>query len=298
MNRLVILVILTTTLVVGGDGTCVGQTNDSTQVDSAFLARQEKQVRFAVFMALIPVLVAFSFIVFVFYRARRESFLRQQETEFRLSLAQLELKALRAQISPHFIFNCLNSIHHYMHEHGAKPAGDFLIKFSQLIRYILESSSSQMIPLAEDLEALRIYLELERLRLHRTFGFHISVELSDNPHEIHIPPMMIQPFVENAIWHGIANTGDEGRIDITLTRKGDILRCVVEDNGRRREASGAGLQHTHVKKTSMGMSLIQDRLTAINRLYNSDATFSMHDRCDDPVPACGTRIELTLPVEY
>src|SRR5687767_9669367 len=100
-------------------------------LSSDIIAAQEQQIRTAVLFALVPVIVAFSFIVFIFHRAKREAFFRQKK-------AELEVKALRAQINPHFIFNCLNSIHHYMHRHSAQLSGDYLLKFSQLMRYVLE----------------------------------------------------------------------------------------------------------------------------------------------------------------
>jgi uncharacterized membrane protein len=134
----------------------------------------EPQVKSLVFFALFPVLIAFSFLIFVFYRSRREAVFREKETELQLQKTEVALKALKAQINPHFIFNCLNSIHHYMYHHPVQEAGNFLLKFSQQIRYVLESSEVKMVPLADEIEANKNYLELEQLRVNHAFRFNFA----------------------------------------------------------------------------------------------------------------------------
>lgn len=277
--------------------TALQQVGPSKADVSAFMEKQDRQLKLTVFLALIPVVVAFSFIVFIFYRARRESFFKQQETEFRLNIAELEMKVLRAQINPHFIFNCLNSIHHYMHQHELVHAGEYLIKFSQLIRYVLETSSSRMIALIDDLEALKIYLELEQLRVQRSFEFQIITHALLDIESICIPPMMIQPFVENSIWHGLNNTGSGGQINITINVNNDLLQCIIEDNGKRDQKKTEPVLTSTIKKTSMGMALIKDRLAVVSKIYDVKAEFRIEDRKNDPTPVEGTRIILLLPYD-
>lgn len=271
------------------------QVNRSTDISSV-IEEQDRQIRFTVLLALIPVVVAFSFIVFIFYRARRESFFKQKEAEFRLKNAELEMKALRTQINPHFIFNCLNSIHHYMHRNDVKEAGEYLVKFSQLIRYVLETSSSRMVSLDEDLEALRIYIELEQLRMQRSFEFEIVNHVSPTA-SINIPPMMMQPFVENSVWHGLNHRESGGKIQININRKGDTIECIIEDNGKRSVLKNQGDLSPTIKKTSMGMALIKERLEVVSHIYKMKAYFKMADRNEDTLPEEGTRITLVLPVE-
>ena len=261
------------------------------------LEKQDQQVRIAVLFSLIPVVVAFSFIVFVFYRAKRESHFKQKEAEFKLNISELEMKALRAQINPHFIFNCLNSIHHYMHHHEALQAGEYLIKFSQLIRYVLETSSSRMVPLDDDLDALKAYVELEQLRLQSSFEFEVDKHDMDALQGIHIPPMMMQPFVENSIWHGLSGKGNGGHIKLSVSRKNDLMQCVIEDNGNRKHENAGTRLNSQIKKTSMGMSLIKDRLAVVSKIYHVNADFKMEDCLNDPIPTEGTRITLVLPFE-
>ncbi len=270
---------------------------DAASVDDTLLERQDRQIRTAILFTLIPVVVAFSFFVFIFYRARREAFFKQQEVEFRLGMSELEMKALRAQMNPHFIFNCLNSIHHCMRGNDVALAGDYLVKFSQLIRYVLESSSFRMIPLSEDLDALRAYLQLEQFRMHHAFQFRIDVASIPDPQSVYVPSMMIQPFVENAIWHGLSQSGPGGFIQVALTPEGnDLLRCVIEDNGRRAKEDITHMM-PGIRKTSMGMTLINERIGAVNRIFKTQAGFTMEDRLQDPDPTPGTRIVLKLPFE-
>jgi LytS/YehU family sensor histidine kinase len=253
---------------------------------------KDEQFSISVLLALSPVMLAFTFVVFVFYRKKREAYFKQAQAELSLKVAEVELKALRSQINPHFIFNCLNSIHHYMHKNNIQLAGGYLVRFSQLIRYALETSSSRMVLLREDLDALRHYMELEKLRLEGTFDFEIVTE--EDQDVIHIPPMMMQPFVENAIWHGLSSRLRGGKVTIRINRDQEMLRCIVEDNGENNKYAEPVSQFS--KKTSLGMSLIRDRLEVISRIYGVDARFTMIDRLVEN-KVCGKQVVLFLPYE-
>lgn len=264
---------------------------------SSMLERQDNQIQRTLFFALIPVVVAFSFIVFIFYRSKREAYYKQKEAELKLNIAEVEMKALRSQMNPHFIFNCLNSIHHYMHRSQGSVAGEYLIKFSQLIRHVLETSSYRMIPLADDLNALTLYMELEQMRTDHSFNFHIKVDTRIDREQIEIPPLLIQPFVENSIWHGLNHRGKGGEIKIHITLDDKMLSCVIEDNGHE-----GGIKETYdlsnaVKKTSRGMALIQDRLEVVNHLYQVKAGYTLTDIVNEKNEKEGKRVVLTLPYE-
>lgn len=261
----------------------------------AVLVDQRDQVRQVLLFAMIPVVAAFSFVVFVIYRSRREAYFKQKEAEMKLSILEVQMKALRAQINPHFIFNCLNSIHHYIHQKDARQAGEYLVRFSQLIRHVLENSTSRTIGLRDDLEALRSYIELEQLRMDHSFEYTIHVDPSVNPEETEIPPMLIQPFVENSIWHGLNRRGAGGKLSIYIQQAGDQLECRIEDNGGG-EAKKDELDISHsVKKTSLGMALIRERLEVVNNLYHSKADFRLEEnKQEDQV--LGRRVVLTLPM--
>jgi LytS/YehU family sensor histidine kinase len=253
---------------------------------------QDAQVQRTVLLALVPVVVAFSFIVFVFYRSRREAFFKQSEAELKLNIAKGELKALRAQINPHFIFNCLNSIHHYMHGSDAARAGDYLIKFSQLIRHVLESSEQRMVSLSDELEANRIYIQLEQLRMNHSFAYEITYDPTLDPERIQVPPMLIQPFVENAIWHGITSGG---KVELFLDTHNDRhLKCILKDNGKPEAIKVEADLSNNIKKTSLGMALMQERFDMLNQLYATEASFMIADRTDG---VSGKQVTLIIPYE-
>jgi LytS/YehU family sensor histidine kinase len=255
---------------------------------------QNEQIQRTLLYALIPVVVAFSFIVFVFYRSRRESFFKNRELDFKLRLAEGELKALRAQMSPHFIFNCLNSIHHYMHADHAH-AGEYLVKFSQLIRHVLETSGQRMVPLIDEIEANRHYMELEQLRLNNSFEFNIHCNLEFQADKLQIPPMIIQPFIENSIWHGINQRGTGGCIDIHFSLFDDRhLKCDIDDNGKDHSTKSDIDLSRVVKKTSLGMLMIQERLGIINSLSGAHSRFEMVPQAEGKE---GKRVSIIIPFE-
>ena len=256
------------------------------------IAQENEMVQQLVLLALVPVVIAFSFIVFVFYRARREAYFQKKETDLKLSIAEGELKALRAQINPHFIFNCLNSIHHYMHSNDVPRAGDYLIKFSKLIRYVLESSALRFVPLADEIDANRIYIQLEQLRMNHTFTFEISCSDQLQPDNLEIPPMLIQPFVENAIWHGVS-TG--GHLELHFAPfKEEHIQCTIKDKGKTSSVREAHDLAGVVKKTSLGMSLMRERFDTLNHVHGTKASFTLTDRTDGVE---GKQVTLIIPFQ-
>lgn len=259
--------------------------------------REDARIQKTLLYALLPVVVAFSFIVFIFYRAKRELFFKQKQVEFKLNISELEMKALRAQISPHFIFNCLNSIHHYMHSNDVPKAGEYLIKFSQLIRHVLETSSSRMIALADDLMALKLYMQLEQMRMNHSFDFEIKVNEDIDAESVQVPPLLIQPFVENSIWHGLNHRGPGGKIRIEITRTNPLLTCVIEDNGYEGGTKEDFDLTYSVKKTSMGMALINERLEVVNQLHDVKAGFKLTEIISNRNIKEGKRVTLVLPYE-
>ncbi len=258
----------------------LGQVAGNTQPD----------VELAILVGLLPVILAFSFIIFVIYRSRRESDFRRRETELKLSKAEGELKALRAQINPHFIFNCLNSIHHFIQSQEPKQAGEYLIKFSQLIRYVLESSAKNWVSLEEELEANKNYLDLEKLRRQEDFLFEFRVEEGISANNCCIPPMLIQPFLENAVWHGV---NAKGTIGLQISRNDAThLRILISDNGAiKAEKSEIDLSRM-VKKSSMGLQLMEDKFKNLNDLRGTHASFEI-----DQEPGVGTKVRLIIPFE-
>jgi LytS/YehU family sensor histidine kinase len=246
-------------------------------------------------LSLIPFVVAFSFIVFVIYRNKREVKFRQEEAELKQLITEMEMKALRAQINPHFIFNSLNSIHRFMDANKLEQAGEYLIKFSNLIRMVLENSIHREVELSDDLFTLRLYIEMEQLRMNHNFDYEIKVDPGIDLYHTLVPPLIIQPFVENSIWHGLNNKPEQGHINITISRRNNELVYTVEDDGVKPKLAEAVLEN-NIKKKSLGMSLTKERLDLLNQTYRkSTAGFTIHDIMDDQNRYKGKRVELWVP---
>src|SRR6185295_6580718 len=142
---------------------------------------------------------------------------------------EVEMKALRAQMNPHFIFNSLHSINKYVMENDRENASAYLSKFSNLMRLILENSREHEVALAEDLHALELYIQLESLRFKNKFKYLIETDPAIDKENTLIPPLLLQPFVENAIIHGIQNK-ESGLIRISVKKENNMIKCAVEDN--------------------------------------------------------------------
>lgn len=250
----------------------------------------QPDINLAILVGLLPVILAFSFIIFVIYRSRREAEVRQKETEMRLSKAEGELKALRAQINPHFIFNCLNSIHHYIQSQEPIQASEYLIKFSKLIRYVLESSAKNWVTLEEELEANELYLQLEQLRTNYSFAYEFSSNQGISPSTTYIPPMLIQPFLENAVWHGLSQ---EGKIILHFERNGGTsLICKISDHGNSTMSKPEYDLSNLVKKSSMGINLMEERFRNLREYLSQDAGYEFTENLTG-----GRTVTLKIPFE-
>jgi len=241
------------------------------------------------------------FIVYWLYRYRVDQVKKKQKlkSEYERKLANVEMSALLAQMNPHFLFNSLNSIDSYIIRNESKKASEYLNNFARLMRLILQNSRSNYISLKDELEALELYIQMESLRFKNKFHYSIAVEGGLDTSSIVIPPMLIQPYVENAIWHGLMHktNGVQGLVKINILKKEDDLLCLIEDNGIGRKMAAelkAHKQSNH--KRSMGMQITQDRIEIINKLYNMNASINIYDLNDEQGNAKGTKVELTIPV--
>ncbi len=220
----------------------------------------------------------------------------QLETEFNKKIAEIEMTALRAQMNPHFLFNVLNSIKLYMVQNDARTAARYLTKFSRLIRLILNNSKSPMIKLSEELSALQLYVEMENFRFNDKFDYEIDVHPSINIESVDIPPMILQPYVENAIWHGLMHKEENrGKLTINIQPTKDGLFFFIEDNGIGRERATQIKTRTAAKHKSVGMQITHDRIAITNELFNTNASVSILDLKDRDGNACGTRVIIHLP---
>ncbi|HZV70266.1 MAG TPA: histidine kinase [Saprospiraceae bacterium] len=228
---------------------------------------------------------------------------RQNErklAELNLELTNQQLTALRAQMNPHFIFNALNSIQKYILKGNVDEANSYLSKFSKLQRMILSYCDENFITLDKEINMLQLYLELEQLRLTDDFTFAISVDEDIEPEEVMIPPMMLQPFTENAIWHGLVPKEGVKHLSVRFSMSDmDVLTCIVEDNGVGRIAAGMIKAEKLADSTaskSKGMSLVFNRLAILERKYGKIFSVEIRDKMDKNQDALGTVVELHIPV--
>jgi len=222
----------------------------------------------------------------------------QKEAEFQRQLGDISLSALRSQMNPHFIFNCLNSIKLYTTQNDTLAASEYLTKFSRLIRLVLENSRNDRITLTSELDALRLYMEMETMRFKEKLKYNIAVEKDVDLDYIEIPPLLLQPYVENAIWHGLMQKEEGGRIDITVAMEQNesMLAVNIIDNGIGRARAAELKSKTATKHKSYGMKVTSERLALINQIYKSGANVTIQDLADDKGQPSGTRVTIKIPL--
>lgn len=221
------------------------------------------------------------------YKKRRDTRTEISEAKSRALIFETELKLLRTQMNPHFIFNSLNSIGDYILKYDPESAQDYLSKFGKLMRMLLENSSKDEISLQEDLEFLDLYLQIESRRQPHKFSYSIEVDDKLDVTNVLVPPMLLQPFVENCIWHAFPEKNKMGKIEISFKVEEDTLHCAIEDNGvgrSRRQVSG-----TH---QSMGSAITESRLRILNQRLGWPGRLQIIDK---PFNS-GTQVEISLPL--
>ena len=226
---------------------------------------------------------------------QKEAEMKAKMAEFQQKTAEMEMAAMRAQMNPHFIFNCLNSINTFIVTHQTERAGMYLEKFSRLMRLVLDNSRSDQIALSSELEMLRFYVEMEQMRFEGRFGFELRVAENVPVHSLEIPPMLVQPFVENAIWHGLLHRRSDGGnllIIMELVKNSDheFLKITIEDNGIGRARAAELKSKSATKHKSHGLKITADRLSLINQIYRFEATAEVEDLTK------GTRVTVRVPV--
>ena len=233
-------------------------------------------------------------------RARAEKEKKEAEailTDTQRKMTEVEMHALRAQMNPHFIFNCLNSINRYIVKSDQTTASLYLTKFAKLIRLILDNSNSKNVLLTNELDALKLYIEMEALRFDKKFTYEINIDNKLATDCIEVPPLIIQPYVENAIWHGLLHKESSGHLSIRLHIADDsLLKCIIEDNGIGRKKAKELKSKTAVTRKSLGMELTENRLNLLNKHAELHASTDIIDLQDDNGNASGTKVILTIPI--
>lgn len=243
-------------------------------------------------------IVGLSGVVIVIFRLRVRQIKKKQQAEFEhlVEVSKAELTALRAQMNPHFVFNALNSIQHYILNSKGDEAVRYLSKFAKLIRLILSNSEKQIVTINEDIEALKLYLELERMRFENKFDYSINIDSSIDGDYDEIPPMLIQPYLENAILHGINPKVGSGHIDISMKIVNQFIKISIKDDGIGREKSKSvqSLQPA-ARHKSLGMKITKDRVRILNTIHQSNLNVNIIDLYNEKNEAIGTQVDLFIP---
>ena len=210
-------------------------------------------------------------------------------------LAQMEMRSLRSQMNPHFIFNSLNSISSFIYKNENESAADYLARFARLMRSVLRNSEEKLIPLSEEISVARLYLELEKLRFDDKFEFFIYVDEMVDLDKLFIPPLLLQPYLENAVWHGILHKGKGGKLQINISMDEGNLLIDITDNGIGRKASQKNKKQIQ-KKKSYGLNITKNRLELINLVYETHAKTRVVDLYDNIGQPIGTKVIIKMPI--
>ena len=205
----------------------------------------------------------------------------------------LALKSLRSQMNPHFIFNALNSVNHFISQQDERAANRFLSEFSQLMRLVLDNSQEDFISLKEEQEMLTLYLKLEHYRFRDKFDYEFKMDAEINSEEIALPPMLIQPYIENAVWHGLRYKESKGKLSVHFTRRPYEIEVTIEDDGIGRRRSAEIKTANQKRHNSAGLRNIEQRLDILNNVHKSNYRVSIHDLPGDS----GTRVTIHLPIK-
>lgn len=232
--------------------------------------------------------------VLIYSRSRINA--KRKLSEMNSKIAEITQANLRQQMNPHFIFNTLNSIQYYMYQHDKIATNNYLTKFSSLMRRVLENSQHTSVLLRDELEALNLYLELEKIRFKDKFDFEIKVDDEIDTLIYKVPAMLIQPYVENSLIHGLMPSGVPGIVRISLKLQNDYIACVIEDNGIGREAAADIKRKREDNHNSLATHIITSRLDLVNTLYGTSLKTVYTDLKNVKGEPTGTRVEIQIPI--
>jgi LytS/YehU family sensor histidine kinase len=212
------------------------------------------------------------------------------------ALVEMELKSIRSQMNPHFLFNALSAIQNLIHKNDTEKANHYLTQFAQLMRLTLDKSEKGVVPLEDELKSIQKYLELEKLRFF--FNYKIEIDASVDVYQTEIPAMLIQPYVENAIIHGLKEIEGEKHLILKFKIIKDSLLSIVEDNGIGIKKATQKKKSLGVERAPYGLKLAEDRIQLIKDSYKTDVEIKIVDLSTEDSKLTGTRVEIRLPLKY
>lgn len=244
------------------------------------------------FITLSVILLFIGIWIYIQTRVKRVRKTEQMKLEYNMKINELESKALRAQMNPHFLFNSLNSIRLFILKNEVDSAADYIAKFSKLLRMILNYSRQDMITVYDEIQSLKLYLEFERLRFDQDFDFDLQID-GQSVLDCQIPPMIIQPFIENAIWHGLMPRNKEGgKIRVSFQKQQSGLYVMVQDNGIGRQKAKGNNRKRSLKEGSVGLQITKERLMSLSMRTKRQNDFEIEDLIDENGQAIGTLVTL------
>jgi tetratricopeptide (TPR) repeat protein len=253
----------------------IDRSEDNTQ--RALIARQQ--------------IIIFSLVAIVLLIGVTSVFIYRSAQSSKRANQLLALKSLRSQMNPHFIFNALNSVNHFIAQQDERTANRFLSEFSQLMRLVLENSQEDFITLQKEQEILSLYMKLEHYRFRDKFDYEIDIDESINAESILVPPMLIQPYLENAVWHGLRYRDSVGFLKLSMSRSNGSLVVTISDNGIGRKKSAELKTENQKKHQSTGLKNIKERLEILNHVYRTHYEVNVNDGPSGE----GTVVEIKIP---
>ena len=251
------------------------------------------------------VVLVFIGAVFLFFKLRENRIKKEQarQTAINKQIAEIKMIALRGQMNPHFIFNSLNSIQHFITIREKEEALNYLSKFSKLIRKILENSRENTVSVSNELQLLELYIQLEQLRFNNKFDYHITIDEKIDRENTEIPPLLIQPYIENAILHGLINKNERGHLWLSLQRNNGLLVCKIEDNGIGRAKAQEIEQRKVSRHKSLGIKVTEERISGLFALLDykmevvTEDLFEIKRPPEETLQPSGTRVTISIPVK-
>ena len=226
-----------------------------------------------------------------------EQRISQLRSDFDRRAAEAEMAGLRSQMNPHFIFNCLNSIKLYATENDSEKASDYLTKFSRLIRMVLENSRSERVTLQNELTMLQLYADMEIMRFKQKLSFFVEVETGIDAGFVEIPPLLLQPYVENAIWHGLMHKTEGGTVRIRACQpQENLLQLTITDDGVGRSRAAELKSKSASHRKSFGLKMTSERIALVNQLYQTQTQVTIEDLVDADGQPTGTEVVLQIPI--
>lgn len=228
--------------------------------------------------------------VIFFYQRNRRLKIQSQKTK-----AELQMKVFRSQMNPHFIFNSLNGIEYFILQNEKRNASIYLNKFASLIRIILSDSRKDVVPFADDMQTLRLYVDLELLRFNNRFSYITDIDQALQENDYRVPPLLIQPFVENAIIHGFGQSDRKDlKLKISALLRGEYIIYTIEDNGIGRKKSSSVNEVNKPNHTSLGLRITEQRISVFNDQFKGESSINIEDLYDENHNATGTKVAVTI----